>query len=171
MAVVDELSAAAELVKGKSDQVPVAVVRGYLAGPPTGDGPGAVTLVRNAAQDLFSLGAAEAKAAGLQAAAALTDAAAFADAEVDPDRVRRAVSTVEPPTATRITIEDGSAVVLDGTGSPLRLGATVHRVRCALAAEGLASTWLEAAPGDPPTRVRLAVGVPLADPRSDPTGR
>ena len=31
MAVIDELAAAAELVKGKCDQVPVAVVRGYLA--------------------------------------------------------------------------------------------------------------------------------------------
>ena len=37
-------SAAAELVKGKSDQVPVAVVRGYLAGPPAEDGPGAAVV-------------------------------------------------------------------------------------------------------------------------------
>ena len=33
MAVVDELAAAADLVKGKFDQVPVAVVRGYLERP------------------------------------------------------------------------------------------------------------------------------------------
>ena len=31
MAVVDELAGAGELVKGKCDQVPVAVVRGYRA--------------------------------------------------------------------------------------------------------------------------------------------
>ncbi|MFD1071777.1 coenzyme F420-0:L-glutamate ligase [Longispora fulva] len=88
MAVVDELAAAGELVKGKIDQVPVAVVRGLamsarsgIAGPDaagtgaTGarrgggvsgavlaDGPGvAETLVRDAAHDLFSLGTAEAR--------------------------------------------------------------------------------------------------------------
>ena len=45
MAVVDELAAAAELVKGKIAQVPVAVVRG-LAGVGGADGPGAAALVR-----------------------------------------------------------------------------------------------------------------------------
>lgn len=63
MAVVDELSAAAELVKGKIDQVPVAVVRGLL--DRTVDGPPVVpTLVREAAQDLFAMGTAEARQAG-----------------------------------------------------------------------------------------------------------
>jgi coenzyme F420-0:L-glutamate ligase/coenzyme F420-1:gamma-L-glutamate ligase len=63
MAVVDELAAAAELVKGKIDQVPVAVVRGYLQS--TVDGPGVVpTLLRDAEHDLFSLGTAEAMALG-----------------------------------------------------------------------------------------------------------
>ncbi|MGY0234552.1 coenzyme F420-0:L-glutamate ligase [Longispora urticae] len=82
MAVVDELAAAGELVKGKIDQVPVAVVRGLVptgrpadgsGGPDDGasrqpggsglaDGPGvAETLVRDAASDLFSLGTAEAR--------------------------------------------------------------------------------------------------------------
>jgi coenzyme F420-0:L-glutamate ligase / coenzyme F420-1:gamma-L-glutamate ligase len=60
MAVVDELAAAAELVKGKIDQVPVAVVRGYLTAT-ADDAPGVVpTLVRDADSDLFSLGTAEA---------------------------------------------------------------------------------------------------------------
>ena len=58
-AVVDELASAAELVKGKIDQVPVAVVRGLIDA--TEDAPGVVpTLVRDAANDLFSLGTAEA---------------------------------------------------------------------------------------------------------------
>jgi coenzyme F420-0:L-glutamate ligase / coenzyme F420-1:gamma-L-glutamate ligase len=60
MAIIDELAGAAELVKGKIDQVPVAVIRGYLTAT-TPDGPGVVpTLVRDAANDLFSLGTAEA---------------------------------------------------------------------------------------------------------------
>src|SRR6185369_2383097 len=33
MAVIDELAAAGELVKGKRDQVPVAVVRGFFPAP------------------------------------------------------------------------------------------------------------------------------------------
>jgi coenzyme F420-0:L-glutamate ligase/coenzyme F420-1:gamma-L-glutamate ligase len=65
MAVVDEIAAAAELVKGKIDQVPVAVVRGLLTH--TADGPGVVsTLVRDADHDMFSLGTAEAIALGSQ---------------------------------------------------------------------------------------------------------
>jgi coenzyme F420-0:L-glutamate ligase / coenzyme F420-1:gamma-L-glutamate ligase len=63
MAVVDELAAAAELVKGKIDQVPVAVVRGYLTATTESVGVIAV-LVRAADQDLFSLGTAEARAQG-----------------------------------------------------------------------------------------------------------
>ncbi len=63
MAIVDELAAAAELVKGKIDQVPVAVIRGLIT--ETVDAPGVVpTLVRDANNDLFSLGTAEAIALG-----------------------------------------------------------------------------------------------------------
>jgi coenzyme F420-0:L-glutamate ligase/coenzyme F420-1:gamma-L-glutamate ligase len=63
MAVVDELASAAELVKGKIDQVPVAVIRGLITH--TADGPGVVpTLVRDAEHDMFSLGTAEAIALG-----------------------------------------------------------------------------------------------------------
>ncbi|WP_412541715.1 coenzyme F420-0:L-glutamate ligase [Longispora sp. K20-0274] len=72
MAVVDELAAAGELVKGKIDQVPVAVVRGLAVSSRQGtgtvrqtglaDGPGvAETLVRDTSHDLFSLGTAEAR--------------------------------------------------------------------------------------------------------------
>jgi coenzyme F420-0:L-glutamate ligase/coenzyme F420-1:gamma-L-glutamate ligase len=60
MAIIDELAAAAELVKGKIDQVPVAVVRGYLSATDP-DSAGAIpVLVRDPVSDLFSLGTAEA---------------------------------------------------------------------------------------------------------------
>jgi coenzyme F420-0:L-glutamate ligase/coenzyme F420-1:gamma-L-glutamate ligase len=68
MAVVDELAAAAELVKGKIDKVPVAVVSGL--GELLTDGPGVVpTLVRDAASDMFSLGTSEAVELGRRAGA------------------------------------------------------------------------------------------------------
>jgi len=58
-AVADEIAAAAELVKGKADQVPVALVRGLAELVISADGPGAAALVRPAAEDMFRLGAAD----------------------------------------------------------------------------------------------------------------
>ncbi|MEU7614752.1 coenzyme F420-0:L-glutamate ligase [Micromonospora rifamycinica] len=209
MAVVDELAGAGELIKGKCDQVPVAVVRGYLpatsppadggrAHPPTDgsgvhrptdgnrlahrpteahgrdrpaarlvdDGVGAAALVRESALDLFSLGTAEARAAGLRAAATLADGPG--EAPVDPAAVDRAIAAVAEVVApgttfTRITddeVRDGLAATVDGwpagaTGLVLgaaptpvdqpdlvRFGADLHRLRIALAAEGVPSTLL-----------------------------
>ncbi|MGY1604131.1 coenzyme F420-0:L-glutamate ligase [Geodermatophilus sp. SYSU D00815] len=59
VAVVDELAAAADLVKGKLAGVPVAVVRGLPVVRPDGDGPDAGTrpLVRLGPGDLFPYGA------------------------------------------------------------------------------------------------------------------
>ncbi len=58
-AVADELAAAADLVKGKADGIPAAVVRGtpYATRAP---GPGARSLVRTGVGDWFGLGEAEA---------------------------------------------------------------------------------------------------------------
>jgi coenzyme F420-0:L-glutamate ligase / coenzyme F420-1:gamma-L-glutamate ligase len=56
-AVADEIAAAADLVKGKTSQVPVAVVRGLAELVTEADGPGAAALVRPAADDMFRLGA------------------------------------------------------------------------------------------------------------------
>ena len=50
IAVADELASAAELVMGKLDRVPAALIRGYAYEP--GDGKG-VDLVRPADKDLF----------------------------------------------------------------------------------------------------------------------
>jgi coenzyme F420-0:L-glutamate ligase/coenzyme F420-1:gamma-L-glutamate ligase len=139
VAVVDELAAAAELVKGKRDQVPVAVVRG-LPSLIADDGPGVVaTLVRDAAHDMFSLGTAEARVAGLRAAANLPDHAGPAD----PAAVRRALDTVaveaaveliEEPPAVRCTAPDPA-----DPAALVRLGTDAHRLRAALAAEGVGS--------------------------------
>lgn len=64
-AVVDELAAAGDVVKGKTSGCPVAVVRGLsdLVLPVGEHGPGAVALVRDADSDLFAMGTREAAAA------------------------------------------------------------------------------------------------------------
>jgi len=58
-AVADEIAAAADLVKGKTAQVPVAIVRGLAELVTGSDGPGAAALIRPAAEDMFRLGAAD----------------------------------------------------------------------------------------------------------------
>ena len=62
-AVGDEIAAAADLVKGKSNGLPVAVVRG-LERFLDGEAEGARVLVRRAEDDLFSVGTAEAREQG-----------------------------------------------------------------------------------------------------------
>ncbi|MFS8477708.1 MAG: coenzyme F420-0:L-glutamate ligase [Micromonosporaceae bacterium] len=163
MAVVDELAAAAELVKGKCDGVPVAVVRGLprgrrSSGPgyadgegadPAGDGPGAAALIRPAEQDLFSLGTAEATALGLRTAATLADAPAGAvdRGAVDRGAVGRALALVRPvAAASTVFTVDGDAVACGVTNAAdpatlVALGADVHRLRAALLAEGVPSAW------------------------------
>ena len=73
MALADELAGAADLVKGKLDGRPVAVVRGLsgLVGDPGGS---AAELVRPAAEDLFPLGSREAVLAAALIAAGRPDA-------------------------------------------------------------------------------------------------
>jgi coenzyme F420-0:L-glutamate ligase/coenzyme F420-1:gamma-L-glutamate ligase len=176
MAVVDELAGAGELVKGKRDQVPVAVVRGYLSTVSDEEGAGTTVLVRDAASDLFSLGTAEARAAGLRDAAALPSFSGSLDppapAALDPVAVERAIATVAgavvPGTrfalATDPVVRALLAAVLPGGSSGailcyldtptqpaalIRFGADTHRLRAALAAESVASTLLAELPALP----------------------
>jgi coenzyme F420-0:L-glutamate ligase / coenzyme F420-1:gamma-L-glutamate ligase len=58
-AVADEIAAAADLVKGKSRGVPVAVVRGLADLVTEQDGPGARELIRPAGEDMFRFGSAD----------------------------------------------------------------------------------------------------------------
>ncbi len=83
VAVADEIAAAADLVKGKLGGVPVALVRGLAPdGKLTDDGNGSRELIRNAADDMFRLGTAEAIALGREDAgwAVSTAASLHADA-------------------------------------------------------------------------------------------
>ena len=68
-AVADELAAAADLVKGKLERRPAAVVRGLegLVLPAGQHGPGAAALVRDETHDMFGLGARDAVLTALRA--------------------------------------------------------------------------------------------------------
>jgi coenzyme F420-0:L-glutamate ligase / coenzyme F420-1:gamma-L-glutamate ligase len=84
-AVADEIAAASDLVKGKTSQLPVAIVRGLselVTGP---DGPGAAALIRPAAEDMFRLGAAE-------VLAERRTVREFTADPVSPEAVRRAIA-------------------------------------------------------------------------------
>jgi len=85
-AVADEIAAAADLVKGKTSHVPVAVVRGlaYLVTEP--DGPGARAIIRPADEDMFRFGSADVPLAR-------RTIRAFTAEPVDAGAVRRAVAT------------------------------------------------------------------------------
>jgi coenzyme F420-0:L-glutamate ligase/coenzyme F420-1:gamma-L-glutamate ligase len=84
-AVADEVAGAADLVKGKLGRRPFAVVRGLAARTLHEDGPGAVALVRPAAEDMFRLGAAD-------VVPARRTVRSFTAGEVDREAVRRAVA-------------------------------------------------------------------------------
>ena len=58
-AVADEIASAADLVKGKSRHIPVAVVRGLAGLVTEPDGPGARAIIRPAEEDMFRFGSAD----------------------------------------------------------------------------------------------------------------
>jgi coenzyme F420-0:L-glutamate ligase/coenzyme F420-1:gamma-L-glutamate ligase len=150
MAVIDELAAAGELVKGKCDQVPVAVVRGYPGTGPGAGQSGAKPLLRDAASDMFALGTAEARIAGLTEAARLpsTPAPTAGKGVVDRVAIDRALATVADTVApgTAITVADAVTLAVTPPATTpadfIRLGADAHRLRAALAAEGVTTELL-----------------------------
>lgn len=93
IAIADEIAAAADLVKGKVTQAPVAVVRGMAHHVTEDLTAGCAALIRPLDEDLFPLGSAEAFRAGLlDAAANRRTVRTFTSAEVDDACVSEAIS-------------------------------------------------------------------------------
>jgi len=141
--IADEVAAAADLVKGKVDRVPAAVVSGLAAYVTTQDGPGARGLVRTGPTDWFGLGRAEAVRAALGVAPGTAPAVEVGIESTGPEPLReRAVR------ALRVALAAGDPVEADVTGptdapvtivlrsaDPVALGRVWARLEAALAGE------------------------------------
>ncbi|NUP53746.1 MAG: coenzyme F420-0:L-glutamate ligase [Catenulispora sp.] len=167
-AVVDELAAAGEVVKGKADGVPVALIRGLGELVRDEPGPGVRPLIRSAENDMFSLGTSEAMR---EAVLRRRDTAEFTTDPVPGDVVRRAVAAavtapspdgsepwrfvlLESETARKdfanaladSALERAPYLVVpcrisDTEFAAASLGAAVENFLVALSAEGWGATW------------------------------
>ena len=127
-ALADEIAGASELVKGKADGVPVAVLRGLqdVVLPIGEDGPGARALVRDAEFDMFSLGTREAARA-----AVLERQAPAGPRDVDPELWDGLLDDVE---GVHLELLDNAVTVFGD--EPVTVGLVAERLAVLLHAEG-----------------------------------
>ena len=147
--LADAICASADLVKGKVDRVPVAIVRGlaHLVEPPRADA-GAAGLVRSGAQDWFALGSVEAVRSALGVHPGTPAAYAVGVASVHPEplheRVRRALAAAawgeDEDCRTEVAGDATGVRVRVEADDPVALGRRWARIEVAAAAEGLRVT-------------------------------
>ncbi|SES43435.1 coenzyme F420-0:L-glutamate ligase / coenzyme F420-1:gamma-L-glutamate ligase [Pedococcus cremeus] len=168
-ALADEVAAAADLVKGKAEGVPAALVRGLDGwvvedgGDGLGDGAGvaavagAGSLVRTGREDWFGYGWVEAVRASLGVEPGSPEAEECGIPAVHPepvgDRVGRAVR-VALHGLPDVGVDVGPGDVRVTSGDPFELGRAVARLEVALWAEGLLAE-LASPPGEPEAVLRL----------------
>lgn len=141
-AIADEIAAATDLVKGKADGVPAALVRGAGAWVTEADGAGAAGLVRTGREDWFGYGQAEAVRASLGIEPGTPAATGCGIASVHPEPVGERV-----PRAVRVALHGLPGVGIDAGARDIRvsaqdpylLGRAVARLEVALWGEGIAA--------------------------------
>ena len=146
-ALADEVASAADLVKGKADGIPAALVRGLAATWFAPDAPGAGALVRVGPGDWFALGHVEAVRAALGVSAGSAASEEVGIRSVQPGeplaaRVGRvvALALLDVPEGSADVGGDaasGRAEVALGATDDYALGRLVVRVEVAAASEGL----------------------------------
>lgn len=142
IAVADEVASAADLVKGKSGGVPVALVRGLAHRVTVDDGPGAVSGVRPLEEDLFPLGTVEARREGARdAVASRRTVRHFTDEPVDAQALTRSIAMAITAPAPHHTTP-WRFVVLDERREAL-LSAMRERWRADLEADNFSAEAIE----------------------------
>lgn len=128
VAVADEVAAAADLVRGKADGIPVVVVRGLGEEVADEDGPGAAALVRPPHEDLFRRGA-----GGL--AAAVDDARLPRRPVPSADLAACLAAAIRPPVGAHVVTE-ADRTVIGVDGPPALAGAAAGLLRALLVDRG-----------------------------------
>lgn len=142
--IADEIASAADLVKGKVDRVPVAVISGLSGFVTSDDRPGAAGLVRTGPTDWFRLGSAEAVRAALGVTPGSPRAREVGIESVFPETlderaaraIRVALAGGDPVEAHSSPAHDSVAIRLRGADS-VALGRVWARLEVALAGERL----------------------------------